>query len=93
MKSWAWQSFKVPSLFTIGVVPFCSLPVLATPQKNHLFGPSRALIKWKVHFLVASHKNIVAKDVGKWGYAEPAKYGAKIRMFAFSKAKIPAQFP
>jgi hypothetical protein len=51
------------------------------------------LIKWKVHFLVAAHKNIVAKGVGKWGYAEPATFGAKIRKFSFSKAKTLAQFP
>jgi hypothetical protein len=44
-------------------------------------------------FFVAAHKNIVAKVVGNGDMQNPAKYGAKIQMFAFSKAKTLAQFP
>jgi hypothetical protein len=38
------------------------------------------LIKWKDHFFVAAHKNIVAKkkDVGNGDMQNPAKHRAKI---------------
>jgi hypothetical protein len=42
---------------------------------------------------MAAHKNVVAEVVGNGDMQNPAKYRAKIRMFAFSEAKILAQFP
>jgi hypothetical protein len=42
---------------------------------------------------VATQKTIVAKVVGNVDMHNPAKYGAKIRKFVFSKAKTLAHFP
>jgi hypothetical protein len=43
-------------------------------------------------FFVAAHKNVGVKVVGNGDMQNPAKYRAKIRMSAFSKAKTLAQF-
>jgi hypothetical protein len=41
---------------------------------------------------VADRKTIVAEVVGNGDMHKPAKYGVKILIFAFSKAKILAHF-
>jgi hypothetical protein len=44
-------------------------------------------------FFVAAHKYVVAKVVGNGDMQNPAKHGANIQKFAFSKAKTLAHFP
>jgi hypothetical protein len=44
-------------------------------------------------FFVAAHKTIAAKVVRDGDMQNPAKCGAKIQKFAFSKAKTLVHFP
>jgi hypothetical protein len=47
----------------IGVVEFCTVPLVATSQKTHVM-PLLALKKWKMYFYVEIQKTLVTKVVG-----------------------------
>jgi hypothetical protein len=78
-----------PVALKIGVVSFCTLPLIC----SHLTKNLPCIDKIKFHFFVAAHKTIVAKAVGNRDMHKPAKYEAKIQNFAFSKAKTLCHFP
>jgi hypothetical protein len=59
-----------------------------------LGGALPTLIKWKVHFFVAAHKNVVvAKVVENGDMKNPAKYGAKISKVCLFKRQNPSLVP
>jgi hypothetical protein len=81
-----------PIPLKIGVVLFCTLPLVAASQKSCVWALQHT-DKMGNPFFGAAHKTIVAKVVGNGDIHNPAKYGAKNQKFAFSKAKTLAHFP
>jgi hypothetical protein len=71
----------------IGVVEFCTVPLVAPSQKTTSFAPFWPLIKWKKYFLYGKSKNLVMKVVGLGKMHIFTKNRVKIQKFAMEFAQ------
>jgi hypothetical protein len=71
-----------------GVVPFYTLPLVATSKQSHVRGLVHTGKMKNIVFLVVAHKTRIAKVVGNGDMHNPTKYGPIFESFPFQKPNV-----